>query len=214
MTTNKTKIHIELTAADVVKPPPREPVSREQLQMRLAGVQGRQYWRSLEALADTPEFHEFVEREFPKGASELLDPVSRRSFLKLMGASFALAGLTSACTHMPREYIAPYTQAPEGLIPGVPKFFASSVTLGGYASGILVESHEFRPTKIEGNPEHPASLGATDLFAQASILNLYDPDRSLLILERGQQSSWQDFLAALEPAYKVNRPMTAPGCGS
>jgi molybdopterin-containing oxidoreductase family iron-sulfur binding subunit len=200
MTTNKTKIHIELTAADVVKPPPRKPISREQLHMRLAGVQRQQYWRSLEALADTPEFHEFVEREFPKGAAEMLDPVSRRSFLKLMGASFALAGLTSACTHMPREYIAPYTQAPEGLIPGVAKFFASSVTLGGYASGILVESHEFRPTKIEGNPDHPASLGATDLFAQASILNLYDPDRSLFVRERGQQSSWQNFLAALEPA--------------
>ena len=121
----------------------------------------RRYWRSLEELADTPEFRDALHREFPEGASEWLDPVSRRSFLELMGASIALAGL-AGCTRQPREAIVPYAQQPELVIPGKPLFFASAVTMRGYADGVLVESHEGRPTKIEGNPDHPASLGASD----------------------------------------------------
>src|SRR5207248_2843893 len=101
----------------------------------------------------------------------------RRKFLKLMGASLALAGLT-ACTRQPMETIMPYVRAPEEVIPGKPLFFATAFEMSGFAIGVLAESHEGRPTKIEGNPEHPASLGATDLFAQASVLSLYDPDRS------------------------------------
>ena len=129
-----------------------------------------------------------LEREFPRqavGWSDDEDPVEgRRNFLKLMGASLALAGLT-ACTRQPTEHIMPYVRQPEELIPGRPLFFATATTLNGVANGVLVESHEGRPTKIEGNPEHPATLGACDAFSQASVLQLYDPDRSqALTLQR------------------------------
>src|SRR4051812_43756615 len=141
---------------------------------------GRAYWRSLEDLASTPEFEDLLQREFPRQAVGWADdenPVEgRRNFLKLMGASMALAGLT-ACTRQPVEHIMPYIRQPEELIPGRPLFYASATTLGGVAQGVLVESHEGRPTKIEGNPEHPCSLGACDMYSQASVLQLYDPDR-------------------------------------
>ena len=135
---------------------------------------GPEYWRSLEELAGNPEFQEMLHREFPKGASEWLDAVSRRGFLKLMGASLALAGMT-ACTKQPLEPIVPYVQQPEEIVPGRPMFYATAFTLGGYASPLLVESHLYRPTKIEGNDEHPASLGGTDIFAQASIWTCTTP---------------------------------------
>src|SRR5438270_7853504 len=138
---------------------------------------GPEYWRSLEELAGTAEFREMMHREFPKGASEWLDGVSRRGFLKLMGASLALAGMT-ACTKQPLEPIVPYVKQPEEFVPGRPLFYASAFTMRGYAIPILVESHLGRPTKIEGNGQHPVSLGGTDAFAQASLLDLYDPDRS------------------------------------
>jgi MoCo/4Fe-4S cofactor protein with predicted Tat translocation signal len=157
---------------------------------------GKTYWRSLEERANTPEFQQWLQREFPAGASMWEDEVSRRQFLKIMGASFALAGLTG-CIKMPQEKIVPYVQQPEEIIPGKPLFFATAMTLGGYATGLLVESHEGRPTKIEGNPSHPASLGATDVWSQASILTLYDPDRSQTVLRSGQISTWTDFLDAL-----------------
>jgi MoCo/4Fe-4S cofactor protein with predicted Tat translocation signal len=153
-------------------------------------------WRSLEELAADPEVALLLEREFPERAGEWLDPVGRRSFLKLMGASLALAGLTS-CTSPPGNTIVPYARAPEELIPGKPLFYATAFAQGGIATGLLVESHEGRPTKIEGNPQHPASLGATDAFAQASILSLYDPDRSQTVTNGGQASSWNAFVAAL-----------------
>ena len=136
------------------------------------------FWRSLDELAGRPAFQELLHREFPSAS---LGVASIRSaaatFLKLMGASLALAGVT-ACTRQPAEKIVPYVRQPEELIPGKPLFFATAMPLGGVATGLLVESHEGRPTKIEGNPLHPASLGATDVFAQAAILGLYDPDRS------------------------------------
>jgi len=166
---------------------------------RLRGARGPQFWRSLDQLADTPAFRELVEREFPRGASEMADPFTRRTFLKLMGASLALAGV-SACTYQPRENILPFDLQPQGRIPGVPLYYASAVTLGGYASGVLVRSDDGRPTKIEGNPRHPASLGATDLFAQAEILTMYDPDRSTSVLNRGTTGSWADLVAALNNA--------------
>ena len=133
---------------------------------------------------------------FPSNASEWLDPVGRRGFLKLMSASMALAGVT-ACTVQPQELIVPYVRQPEEEIPGKPLFFATAMTLGGVASGLLVESHEGRPTKIEGNPDHPASQGATDLFAQGSILTLYDPDRSQTILQLGEIRPWSAVIAAV-----------------
>ena len=157
---------------------------------------GTHVWRSLDEVAGTPEFQQYLHREFPTNASEWLDPVGRRSFLKLMSASMALAGVT-ACTVQPQELIVPYVRQPEEEIPGKPLFFATAITQGGVASGLLVESHEGRPTKIEGNPDHPASQGATDLFAQGSVLTLYDPDRSKTILQFGEIRPWSAAMAAI-----------------
>jgi MoCo/4Fe-4S cofactor protein with predicted Tat translocation signal len=160
---------------------------------------GPQYWRSLDAVADTPEFQEFLHREFPSNASEWTDPVGRRSFLKLMSASMALAGV-SACTVQPTELIVPYVRQPEEEVPGKPLFFATAMTLGGSATGLLVESHEGRPTKIEGNPDHPGSLGATDVYAQGSVLTLYDPDRSQSIVQLGEIRPWSAFVTSIKSA--------------
>ncbi|HSR66411.1 MAG TPA: TAT-variant-translocated molybdopterin oxidoreductase [Acidobacteriota bacterium] len=153
---------------------------------------GRDYWRSLHELAETPEFQEYLSREFPHGASEMQDAVGRRRFLKLMGASIALAGAT-ACTKQPVEKIFPYVRQPEQMVPGKPLFFATAFTMGGRARGVLAESHMGRPTKLEGNEMHPASLGATDLFTQAAVLSLYDPDRSQVVRNAGQIRTWSVF---------------------
>ena len=166
------------------------------LRAKLQGTRGRTYWRSLEEVAETPEFKEFLHREFPQNASEWLDPVGRRGFLKLMGASMALAGV-SACTRQPAEAIVPYVRQPEELIPGKPLFYATAMPFAGSGVGLLVESHEGRPTKIEGNPDHPSSLGATDLFAQAAILGLYDPDRSQVLTHLGEIRPFEAFAAAI-----------------
>jgi molybdopterin-containing oxidoreductase family iron-sulfur binding subunit len=165
---------------------------------RLSATDGPQYWRTLEELADTPEFRERIEAEFAPGACDWTDPVSRRRFLALMGASLALAGVAGCSARpAPHEKIMPYVRQPEELIPGRPLFYATAMPLVGSAIGLLVESHEGRPTKVEGNPEHPASLGATDVFAQASVLTLYDPDRSKNITYRGRPRAWSEALAAL-----------------
>jgi MoCo/4Fe-4S cofactor protein with predicted Tat translocation signal len=168
-----------------------------EIRARVRGTGGKQYWRSLEALADTPEFQDYLHREFPENATEWLDPVGRRSFLKLMSASLALAGVSAACTAQPDELIVPYVRQPEEEIPGRPLFFATAMTLGGVATGLLVESHEGRPTKAEGNPDHPGSLGATDLYAQGSLLTLYDPDRSQSIVQLGEIRPWSAFITAV-----------------
>jgi MoCo/4Fe-4S cofactor protein with predicted Tat translocation signal len=180
------------------------------IQARLAKSQGQQFWRSLEELADTEEFQELLHREFPGQASGWTDLVSRRNFLKLMGASLALAGLT-ACSGQPPEKIVPYVRAPEEFVPGTPLFFATAMSLSGYASGLLVQSHLGRPTKIEGNPDHPASLGATDPFAQASILMLYDPDRAKTITKTGSASRWDVFLDELQPQLEQQRATGGAG---
>ncbi|HEY2156404.1 MAG TPA: TAT-variant-translocated molybdopterin oxidoreductase, partial [Isosphaeraceae bacterium] len=161
---------------------------------RLADGRGPQFWRSLEELADTDAFRDYVEREFPSQAEVWDDAVGRRRFLQLMGASLALAGV-SGCAFQPPESIVPAVQSPEQNVSGKPLFFASALTLGGYATGVLVESWSGRPTKIEGNPDHPASLGGTDVFMQASILDMYDPDRSQVVTRNGRISTWDDFLA-------------------
>ena len=166
---------------------------------RLAEAGGPQFWRSLDSVAETPEFQAFVHREFPAAASEFEDPVGRRGFLKLMSASLSLAGV-SACTVQPQELIVPYVRQPEEELPGKPLFFATAMSLGGVATGLLVESHEGRPTKIEGNPEHPGSLGATDMFAQGSVLTMYDPDRSQAIVELGTIRPWPAFVTAMKTA--------------
>src|SRR5262245_41491594 len=169
------------------------------LRARLAASRGREFWRSLEELSGDPAFQEILEREFPGGASEWGEGLDRRRFLQLAAASLAFAGL-SACTRQPLEAIVPYVRQPEEIVPGRPRLFATAMSLGGYAAGLLVESHEGRPTKIEGNPEHPASLGATDAFAQALILGLYDPDRSQLVLELGEIRTWDAFVARIRAA--------------
>src|SRR5687767_5854313 len=167
---------------------------------RLRERRGPAFWRSLEELATTPDFEEMLHREFPRLASEWpageSGGVDRRRFLQLSSASLALAGLT-ACTRQPLEKIVPYVKQPEELIPGVPLYFASAATFGGYAMGVLVESHMGRPTKIEGNPEHPSSLGATDALTQAEILGLYDPDRSQVITHLNGIATWQAFQEAI-----------------
>ncbi len=180
------------------------------IRSRLAGLEGRKYWRSLEELADTPEFRSYLGREFPSQASEFTDPAGRREFLKLMGASLALAGVSS-CTRIPDEKIIPYVRQPEEIIPGRPLFFATAMPQGGFGMPVLAENHMGRPTKIEGNPEHPASLGATDVFGQASVLSLYDPDRSRNVLDRGEVGTWGAFLAAIQAAVGSQRALRGQG---
>ena len=147
---------------------------------------GKKYWRSIEELAGDPHFVDLLHREFPRAASEWDESVDRRNFLKLMGASMALAGM-AGCGRTPEQHIVPYVKQPDGLILGKPQQYATAMPFGADAIGILVESHEGRPTKIEGNPDHPSSLGGTDAFAQAAILDLYDPDR-LALLRRPVES--------------------------
>ena len=168
-------------------------------------AKGKQYWRSLEELADSPIFEEFVQREFPQQAEEWNDPVERRTFLKLMGASLALAGL-SGCVIQPPEKIVPYVKQPEEEIPGRGLYFATAFSLGGIATPLLARSNEGRPTKLEGNPDHPNNRNsdpsdkgssATDIFSQASILTLYDPDRSQTPMYRGETRPWTQFMAEI-----------------
>jgi len=159
------------------------------------------YWRSLDELARSgDEFDAFFDREFPQQALPLAKGVDRRNFVKLMGASVAMAGL-AACKQ-PAETFVPYVRQPENLIPGKPLFFASAMTLAGYATGVLVESHMNRPTKIEGNPDHPSSLGASDAYMQASMLGLYDPDRSQVVRRLGEISTFSEFIGAIQPVLK------------
>jgi molybdopterin-containing oxidoreductase family iron-sulfur binding subunit len=189
---------------------PGKKLSLDDAHARLAETKGPEFWRSLEELAGSPEWQEMMHREFPKGASEWLDSVSRRGFLKLMGASLAMAGMT-ACTKQPLEPIVPYVRQPEELVPGRPMFYATAFTLGGYASPLLVESHMYRPTKIEGNDEHPASLGGTDIFAQASILEMYDPDRSQTINNLGEVRTWGNFLEAIRGPLSAQQAVQGAG---
>jgi molybdopterin-containing oxidoreductase family iron-sulfur binding subunit len=162
------------------------------------------YWRSLAEAAHTKEFQQSLASEFPAPFPPNEDVVSRRNFLKLMGASAALAGL-GACTREPIHPIVPYVKQPEELVPGQPLHYATAMPLAGFATGIVVESHEGHPTKIEGNPGHPASGGATGIFEQAALLDLYDPDRARTVSNGGQISAYPLFLAALEGALHEQR---------
>jgi molybdopterin-containing oxidoreductase family iron-sulfur binding subunit len=177
---------------------------------KLANMKGRQYWRSLDELAETPEFQRHVQDEFPQWADRLVNPVSRRNFLKFMGASMAMVGL-SGCTvnsilhPQPIEQIAPYTKQPEQVVSGKPLYFATAMSFGGFGIGLLAESHLGRPIKVEGNPDHPASLGATDAFAQADILTLYDPERSQAIKRVGRISDWDVFVQSVGAVLDAKR---------
>jgi MoCo/4Fe-4S cofactor protein with predicted Tat translocation signal len=187
------------------------PLDLGAIQNALQGQRGQRLWRCLEDVAQTPEYQALVEQEFPnspeRDAEVAREILNRRDALKLMAASVALAGL-SGCTKLPTEKIMPYVKQPEDVIPGRPQFYATSMPHHGTGMGLLVESNLGRPTKVEGNPHHPASLGATDIFAQASVLSLYDPDRSKSVLREGRVSDWETFLAAinaLQPELSARR---------
>jgi MoCo/4Fe-4S cofactor protein with predicted Tat translocation signal len=173
-----------------------------EVRAKLDGKSGKRYWKSLDELADTPAFQELMQEEFPRQASagEWVDAVSRRGFLKVMGASFALAGL-AGCTKQPDEPIFPYVKQPEDLVLGKPMFFATAHPFPTGAIPVLVKSDAFRPIKLEGNPEHPVSKGKSDAFTQASLLDLYDPDRSVRPRFRGESSDFgvfqEDFAKAV-----------------
>jgi molybdopterin-containing oxidoreductase family iron-sulfur binding subunit len=152
------------------------------------------YWRSLAQIEDRPESRAFLEREFPEGASELPEGVTRRDMMMLLGASLSLAGLAGC--RRPVEEIVPYVTAPEEIVPGIPRYYATTMPFRRSAYGLIVESHEGRPTKIEGNPSHPSTLGASSSRVQASLLGLYDPDRSQSVTLKGERKSWNDFVTA------------------
>src|SRR5215469_16301952 len=173
---------------------PRKKMTLAEVRAKLDGKTGRRFWKNLDELAETPEFHELMQEEFPRqsGAGEWIDAVSRRGFLKVMGASFALAGL-AGCTKQPDEPIFPYIKKPEDLVLGRPMYFARAHPFPTGAIPVLIKSDAFRPIKVEGNPEHPMSKGRSDAFTQGTLLGLYDPDRSQHPRRRGEVAEWGEF---------------------
>lgn len=166
----------------------------ETIRQQMSAKKGKDYWRSLNELADSEEFEELVRQEFPRQAGQL-DFLNRRDFLKVLGASLALAGLTACMPESP-DKILPYTIAPEELVPAQPNYFASAMVQDGYAKGVLIKTTMGRPIKVDGNPGHPDSQGSSDVFIQASLLELYDPDRVKQVTQQGAAKTWQDFAAA------------------
>src|SRR6195952_4685219 len=166
------------------------------LRARLAGGGGPAFWRSLDAGADTPEFRAYIEAEVPAAGRRAGAP-ERRGFLKLMAASFALAGLSACDGFDGRRNELPYVNQPERIVPGASLTYASCAVFDGFANGVLVTTRNGRPLKIEGNPEHPWTRGGTDVLAQASVLGLYDPFRSQAVQHLGRPSSWAAFRGAM-----------------
>ncbi len=158
--------------------------------------QARTYWRSLEELAETPEFAAIVAREAPR-FREIVNAFDRRRFLQLMAASMALGGLSSCGPEPNPRQLLPYVEQPENMVPGRNRYYASATTQDGYATGVLVTHQTGRPIKVEGNPDHPASLGAASAIMQASILQFYDPRRAQTIVGNGHIAAWEGFVAAL-----------------
>lgn len=194
---------IPLTAVGAVETP-RPALDLEKLRKKLATQNGKKYWRSLEELADDSQFQELVDREFPRQAPASWQGVSRRDFLRLMGAGLALAGL-SGCVRQPDEHITPYVKAPEDTLPGRPLFYATAETRNGYGRGLLVRSNMARPTKVDGNPDHPTSLGGTDAVTQGTLLTMYDPDRSQRVLLQGVDNQWNSFVEAMTVALQKQK---------
>ncbi|MCH8567575.1 MAG: TAT-variant-translocated molybdopterin oxidoreductase [Balneolales bacterium] len=159
----------------------------------MSNTESKTYWRSLEDLSRNEAYKDYINREFPEGAGELSDGYSRRNFLQIMGASVALAGL-AAC-RKPVQKLLPYHKQPENVVAGIPLYYASALPFQDYGVGVVVTTNEGRPTKIEGNEDHPGSRGATNVFQQASILDLYDVNRSRAVRHNGEESSWNDFVA-------------------
>ena len=199
-----TGIGTEQTMAETKVPAAAQPVVVTQIapakltlaevRAKLDGQTGRRFWKNLDELAETPAFHELMAEEFPRqaGAGEWVDAVSRRGFLKVMGASLALAGL-AGCTKQPDEPIYPYVKAPEDLILGKANYFASAHPFPTGGVPLLVKADSFRPIKVDGNPDHPYNLGSSDVFTQGSLLDLYDPDRSQRATLRGNAAEWAEF---------------------
>ena len=181
---------------DAVGKAPRQAPRHASWSDALARERGTGFWRSLDDLMDTPEFRESIRGEFPATADVPDERWSRRSFMKLLGASVALAGL-GACIRESDDSILAYVDQPPEVTPGVARYYATSLSVGGYAMGVLAESHVGRPTKIEGNPLHPASLGATSPLEQASVLQLYDPDRLRSVRLDGARATWGDAIQRL-----------------
>ena len=198
-----------------------KPLDLDEVRATLAETNGKTYWRSLDELSQKPGFTEMLRREFPGQAPKDWAPLPRRDFLKLMGASLALAGL-SGCAFQPNEKIVPYVNQPESYVPGIASYYATAMPFMGYALGLLAKSNSGRPTKIEGNPEHPTSggasptdpnrgrpgfkrRGATDVWAQASILGMYDPERSQTIRKSGASSNWDTFAGELSRQVMASR---------
>lgn len=174
------------------------------LREKILAQSGKEYWRSIEEHADSPEFREFVSQEYPHEIEDWDNSLSRRKFVKVMGASLALAGL-SGCVVMPPAKIVPSVRPQDGQLPGNPMYLATAMSLGGVATGLLAKSFDGRPVKVEGNPDHPGSRGSTDVLAQASILGLYDPDRSQNVLFRGAPRSWESLIGEVRAAVEENR---------
>jgi len=175
----------------------------------------KQFWRSLDEVANTEAFQKSLAPEFPRQmVTEIAEEASgatRRDFLKLMGAALAMAGLNGCSPQKPRETIVPYVVQPEEIVPGKPLFYATAINLSGYSIGVLAETHEGRPTKLEGNPEHPASLGGSNPFIRGTVLNLYDPERAQVVTREGQINTWDQFLAEVNP--RLEQLAAAGGAG-
>ena len=214
---NETQARVVTSIAPAAAPK----LTLDAVRAKLAGQSGRRYWKNLDELAATPEFNQMMQEEFPRQAmqGEWVDAVSRRGFLKVMGASMALAGL-AGCTKQPDEPIYPYIKQPEDLVLGKPNYFATAFPFPTGAIPVLVKSDAYRPIKIEGNPDHPMSKGKSDAFTQATLLELYDPDRSHGVRYRGQPSDFgtfqQAFLQAIkktsggEGVYFLSETITSP----
>lgn len=195
----------EFDVFDAIRDPsPKEDdaqATSEELRARLVQATGESDWNRLVACENVGELEKFLRREFPRQATVYDTTIKRRAFLKLLGAGLAMAGL-AACSPPQGEKILPYVDKPERIVPGLPLYYTTAMTLGGYGMGLLVRSDMGRPTKVEGNPKHPASLGATDIFAQGSLFTLYDPVRSQVVLENGKPSAWASFQTALANSLK------------
>ena len=222
--TNKENVGTVETSVQVVTsigPAPAPKMTLDAVREKLAGQTGRRFWKNLDELAATKEFNDLMGEEFPRQAmqGEWVDAVSRRGFLKVMGASLALAGL-AGCTKQPDEPIYPYVKQPDALVFGKPMFFATAHPFPTGAIPVLVKSDAFRPIKIEGNPDHPMSKGKSDAITQGTLLGLYDPDRSTTTHYRGEESTFgkfqQDFLTAVKATqggqgiYFLSETITSP----
>jgi molybdopterin-containing oxidoreductase family iron-sulfur binding subunit len=178
---------------------PAADVAMQALRQRMDGMDGMdargpRFWRALEELADDAHWRDTLHTALPQLAA--LAPMDRRRFIKLLGASLALAGL-AACSSPPQEQLVPWLRQPEGMAADTARFYASALACAGDVCGVLVETHMGRPTKIEGNPAHPASLGGSAPALQAAVLELWDPDRSQTPLHRGVAATWDELFGEL-----------------